>query len=167
MGRGAAGSRGHPALVSEATRSPGETDIPGPWKQGIELSLRRMRGHLRMKAFLLEPPQTCLWWSLKPLTFPFYLKLSFLVFPASSCFHHGLTHLSLSLTFSSRGAPRFIFVSIGSEHHIICTLILMTPFLIFHLYFNSFILPCPALGGSVSHVTSLLWTEWPPTAYWT
>lgn len=70
-------------------------DIPGPWKQGKESSLRRMGGHLEGKAFLLEAPQACHQWSLKPLTIPFFPG-----FPSSSCFHHRPTHLSLSLSLS-------------------------------------------------------------------
>ena len=54
-------------------------DIPGPWKQGKESSLRRMGGHLEGKAFLLEAPQACHQWSLKPLTIPFFPG-----FPSSS-----------------------------------------------------------------------------------
>lgn len=92
MGRGPGG---HPALVSEATMSPGQTDILGPWKQGKESSLRRMGGHLEGKAFLLEAPQACLQWSLKPLIVPFFPD-----FLSSSCFHHQPTHLSLSLSLS-------------------------------------------------------------------
>lgn len=95
IGRGAIGSGGHPALVSEATWSLGENEI----SRTLEPSLKRMKGLLERKDFLLEPTQTYLW-SFKPLTFPFYLKLSFLIFPKSSYFHHWPIHLSLSLTLS-------------------------------------------------------------------
>lgn len=81
IGRWAIRSGGHLALVSEATRSPGENEI----SRTLEPSLRRMKGLLERKVFLLEPPQTYLW-SFKPLTFPFYLQLSFFVFPKSSYF---------------------------------------------------------------------------------
>ena len=70
-------------------------DILGPWKQGEELYLRRMGGHLEGKAFLLEAPQACPQWSLKPLIVPF-----FPCFLSGSCFHHQPTHLSLSLSLS-------------------------------------------------------------------